>query len=645
MCPKRREEDFIERRRYARLDHIFPVEFLFLDEAGRPLSDWHQGFTQDISRGGICLIVNQLQPEELRLLADKKNSIELNIHIPLKDKAIRALVRFAWFKKLKSEPVRQYAIGVSYEDINPKDNNRILRYVTRTRFLKIFAFGFVILLSAGLLAAGFFNTKLRLENEKLVSSLSEQFASYQALIKARDSLRFQTRELKFSLSQSEAKISALQTRLSQEKRRDPKAATALELSIGELRQYQSGLQQGLSDLSQKKVKVDLDIVEKGQKATLLETRITEKMYKWLTLHQNNITGLVASFEGDKNLQDWGFTYDQALAAIVFVSAGEPQKAKRIFDFYQKAEKLDGGGFANAYYISDGDVAEYVAHAGPNIWLGLAVLQYTRKTKDDSYLGLASDVANWLQTLKDKDNGIRGGRELTWYSTEHNLDAYAFYHMLYELTQREFYDKRAKETLQWLNKNAYSMLTKPIVKRGKGDSTIATDTYAWSITAIGPKTLKSADMDPDGIMDFAIDNCGVQVEYQGPRNNSISVKGFDFEKNRNLPRGGVISCEWTAQMILAFKVMADYHRQEGNIEKAKYYNDLADFYVSELSKMIIVSASALGQGGFCLPYASQDSADTGHGWRTPQGEKTGSVAATAYAILAFRGYNPLNISEQ
>jgi hypothetical protein len=42
------------------------------------------------------------------------------------------------------------------------------------------------------------------------------------------------------------------------------------------------------------------------------------MYQWLKVHQNPRTGLVLSYEGDKDLSNWSFLYDQALAAIATV---------------------------------------------------------------------------------------------------------------------------------------------------------------------------------------------------------------------------------------------------------------------------------------------------------------------------------------
>jgi hypothetical protein len=59
-------------------------------------------------------------------------------------------------------------------------------------------------------------------------------------------------------------------------------------------------------------------------------------------------------------------------------------------------------------------------------------------------------------------------------------------------------------------------------------------------------------------------------------------------------------------------------------------------------MIISSSSPTGQGESCLPYATQDFVDTGHGWMTPKGNSTGSVAGTAYAFFAYYGYNPLEL---
>ena len=94
------------------------------------------------------------------------------------------------------------------------------------------------------------------------------------------------------------------------------------------------------------------------------------------------------------------------------------------------------------------------------------------------------------------------------------------------------------------------------------------------------------------------------------------------------------------MVTAFQVMAAHYEVLGDAAKASAYRKKAATYLGELDKMVISSPSPSGQGAGCLPYASQPNADTGHGWRTPSGSQTGSVAGTAYTIFAKKDYNPL-----
>jgi hypothetical protein len=198
-------------------------------------------------------------------------------------------------------------------------------------------------------------------------------------------------------------------------------------------------------------------------------------------------------------------------------------------------------------------------------------------------------------------------------------------------------------LNWLIQHTYDKTDIPI-KRGKGDSTIATDTYAWSIAAIGPEKLEEAGMNPDRILEYAEQNCCVEVSYERPEGQTIKIKGFDFAPQRHIARGGVISSEWTAQMVIAFRIMSDFYYKKGMPAKARSYALKADEYLVELSNMIISSPSPSGQGESCLPYATQDFVDTGHGWISPKGKDTGSVAGTAYTLFAYYGYNPLELKE-
>jgi len=453
-----------------------------------------------------------------------------------------------------------------------------------------------------------------LENEKKMTQYEERLKELEGLV---DGL---TKErLKNALSEK-AKLSKKVEGLSKE-------SESLKDRISELSEDTASVQGKLKEL--------LPSFEE------VEERSNSSMYKWVKNHQNRSTGLVVSYEGDKDVEDWGFTYDQSLAAQCFILKGDKANAEGIFNFYKdSAEKIDGF-FTNAYDAHTGKIVEYSVHAGPNIWLGIAMLQYTNKFKDRQYLPVAEYIGDWLIFLQkeDKDFGIRGGPKFKWFSTEHNLDAFAFFGMLYKMTKETKYLDAQERSFQWLKKYAFSS-SGGRINRGKGDATIATDTFAWAIAALGPELLKESDMDPDQIIDFAEENCLVTADYIRPGNKKLKITGFDFGRYAHSARGGIISTEWTAQMVVAFKIMADYHRDKGDFEKADFYKRKRDFYLSELEKMVISSPSRLGQGEGCLPYASQDDVDTGHGWRVTGGAKTGSTAGTAYTIFAKHNYNPL-----
>ena len=412
----------------------------------------------------------------------------------------------------------------------------------------------------------------------------------------------------------------------------------------------------LSDIQQRKIQLELDDLNAGQK-NLQETyrhleeaartdsgAVSEQMFQWIRSHQNLKTGLVASFEGDPALEDAAFTYDQSLAAQVFLLFGDKESAARILLFYEKRAERQDSVFYNSYDTTSGGVSERTVQTGPNAWLGIAALQYEFRVKDGRFLPMARQIGDWLVTLQDAEGGIRGGPKFTWYSTEHNLDAYAFFGLLKVATHDQKYAQAQSRLLEWMKKYSYSIHENRL-NRGKGDSTIATDTFGWAVAAVGPATLKKIQFDPEGILDFAEKNCSVTVDFQRTGDKPMRTHGFDFAKALHLGRGGVLSTEWTAQMIVGYEVMTRYFDSMHDTEKAALYRHKADFYLNELQKMVITSPSRTGQGRGCLPYASMDNVDTGHGWHTPKGTTTGSVSGTAYGLFAWKNYNPFEVNDR
>ena len=644
-----------ERRKYIRLDSVFPVDFrLFSLDGKEALSDWIQGFTSNISKGGICLSVNNLPLHYAEMIKKKQVKLSLNIEMPLHKVPVGARADVAWIDIVALE-TNKYLIGLAYEEISAVLNKRIFHYALAKKLIPraVFAIMFVLLISFSI--SGYLNLRLLRANKALIeqlvniiqkSSLAKQ--EIKKLIQGKEDLNLRLSEMGIQLKtleeEKENVLEAEKADLIKEKEAKDKIEELLGL-IKQLEVEKSGLQERLISLQEKEYKVTENLLILDKKKADLEKANLEKMYQWLKVHQNPRSGLILSYEGDKELLNWAFLYDQSLAAISYVNFSDYERARKIFDFFKlKAKKIEGG-FLNAYYTNDGEPAEYIVHSGPNIWLGISILHYIKKTRDQSYLDLARAIADWVLDLQnqDKDGGLRGGPKVYWYSTEHNLDAYALFNMLYTLTQDTKYLNAAEKTLTWLKLHIYDRPDIPIM-RGKGDSTIATDTYAWSIAAVGPEKLEELGMNPDKIIEFAEENCGVETEYLRPSGEKIKVKGFDFAPERHTSRGGVISCEWTAQMVLAYKLMARFYYKKDMSVKARFYELKADEYLAQLLRLTISSPSPSGLGEGCLPYATQDFVDTGHGWTTPKGKSTGSVAATVYTLFAYYGHNPLELPD-
>ena len=614
-------KEFLEKRKYIRLNSVFPVSFKISGTCDQKnIDDWVQGYTCNVSKGGICLEASHVERWTADYLQGSGQMLELRIRIPLDLPPIKAIAQVVWMKviRAKEEEDNKYQIGVRFTAINKKDLDRM---VAQAKWLK-FSFKSVAVVAAVLLIAfigsSFRVYRLRQANQKIVHSL-------------------------VASQQEENQTNKVLEQIVQEKNIISKQIESMSNNV----EGSGALKNQYEELVRKEENINDQLKMISRRIEGIEQSVVKQMYKWLKTHQNPTTGLVSSFEGDVGIvKDWAFIYDQALIVSAFLLFDDIDGAKAVLNFFQGHLKDDFQGFNNAYYYDSGDVSEWTVHCGPNIWVGIAIMQYANRTGDFYYLPMARKIADWLITIQDKDpkGGLKGGPEFTWFATEHNLDAYAFFDMLVQVTGEEKYVIARKKVFSWLKE--YSLIPNgkdykaPPINRGRGDSTIATDTYAWSLAAIGPQQLEAIGMDPEQIMDFAEDYCKADVVFKRPSGMEVNVQGFDFSRTANMPRGGLVSPEWTSQMIISFKMLSEYFNEKEDYNKAGYYREKSETYLSELNKLIISSPSAKGLGEGCLPYATLPNADTGHGWLTPHGESTCSVAGTAYGIMAIKRFNPL-----
>ena len=642
---KKKTKPALEQRKYLRLDTVFPVQFRLEELDGSvSLSSWLQGFTNNISHTGICLSINNIDPELLKLIKGKKCRLSLEIDIPISKKPIPAQASIIWVKE-PPEGSRKCLIGLNHDHIHVKHNKKLMRYGWLKKLFVPVSLSVVVALVLILSLNSYLNFSLTRSNKLLVEKLASVLKDSTLAKQKIKEIVAQRQDLQVKLEALEKYIKSIGSQKSQTEISNLNQIKQLNALLAASTAEKLALEAKLTDALRAENIAVGELSKLDEKKVLLQQANFDRMYQWLKIHQNKRTGLVTSFEGDQDIANWSFTYDLALLVQAYTYFADFDRAKKIIDFFAHDAKRENGWFLNAYYADDGSPAEFIMHSGPNLWVGLAIMQYTQRSKDRSYLGLAESIAQTIINLQNTDieGGIRGGPKLDWYSTEHNLDAYAFFHILAKATGKKIYSQAALKSITWLLGHTYDRPDLP-VKRGKGDSTIATDTYAWSIAAIGPQKLQELGMNPDKIMEFVEENCSVEADFLKPNGESVKIKGFDFAPQLHTARGGVVSSEWTAQMVVSYKIMEDFYSHGADISKAVDYGEKAQMYLLELENMIISSSSPSGQGQGCLPYATQQHVDTGHGWMTPKGSHTGSVSGTVYALFAYYGFNPLELKE-
>jgi c-di-GMP-binding flagellar brake protein YcgR len=121
-----------ERRKFFRVEVETPVAFRLVDEkTSKPLTDWTNGSTVDVSLGGIK--VSAPMPEEqVETLVDQYVLIELSYQLPGTAKAITATASAAYF--LRGATVSNataVTFGVSFVTIDNKAMDVIGEFIRR----------------------------------------------------------------------------------------------------------------------------------------------------------------------------------------------------------------------------------------------------------------------------------------------------------------------------------------------------------------------------------------------------------------------------------------------------------------------------------------------------------------------------------
>ena len=173
--------------------------------------------------------------------------------------------------------------------------------------------------------------------------------------------------------------------------------------------------------------------------------------------------LAQSYQDDSGLSDIAFVYDNALAIIALLKAGEGAAARALGDglLYAQAhdETFTDGRLRQAYhantFVNDNGTAHFgwefglVGTAvGDMSWAGIALAQLAQATGIARYRTGALAIANWIETKTRSTSGLGGYRfsdigDLKDHkSTEHNIDVAAFFRLLQTLTGQRVWRDRA-----------------------------------------------------------------------------------------------------------------------------------------------------------------------------------------------------------
>lgn len=644
----------IEKRKYVRLNKVFPVELQVQSSEKETLESLIQGFTRDVSRGGLCVQINHFNDEHLKMLRQKNGKVIVFLNFPFKRSPIKVVADVAWIKKIASPYPKSCLLGLQYEVIDPKDQAKIMSYAKYSnaapRIVGLLILLLLVICSALILK----NLQLIRDNTRLFDDISN-FSSEQSRInQGLDKIQTEKQALIMMMKRSASQVIMLKEKLAvvekeaqkQWKKKDRakldefiEERKKLNLELASLKKTNIVMEKRLHKYLSSQKRLRSELKEVREKRTVIDDKTLNLMRQWLISSQSSKTGLVVSYDDDKGFIDVGFTYDQALSAFNFINLREYEKAKNIFDFYKFNALKIKGGYANAYDVITGNVSEYIVHSGPSIYIALAMLRYEELTNEMDYFSVVEEIGEWLLGLQKekRDGSLPGGPGVQWSGTEHNIAAYRFFDKLYKKTKNRKYDLAAKKIFNWLQKVAYNRKLKRF-NRGTDDLMIATDAMSLSIMALGPDKLEEMGVDIDLLIKAVEENCKTKVRFVNSLGKKMEVNGFDFCAPSAVGRGGTISVEWTSQMVIAFQILSRFYSQEKKLEKAEAYNQKADYYQAEMGKLLIMRTNfAMRKAYAGLPYASGSGIDTGHGWYTPSSSAI-SAAGTNFAIFAKEEYN-------
>ena len=120
----------------------------------------------------------------------------------------------------------------------------------------------------------------------------------------------------------------------------------------------------------------------------------------------------------ERLLNWSWTYDSAVAATAFSSVGLQEQSGRLLDQLAALQRKDGS-IEFAFDVQTGESSGSI-RAGSVAFAAIAFSDYDSTFDSTLYLDNARRAADYLLSLRNENGLVRGGPDVEWVSTQHNI---------------------------------------------------------------------------------------------------------------------------------------------------------------------------------------------------------------------------------
>ncbi len=246
------------------------------------------------------------------------------------------------------------------------------------------------------------------------------------------------------------------------------------------------------------------------------------------------------------LQNLENLYDQALAAISYMQIGR----------FPEAEAILGNINSNGDLYKSNLYEESKVVTGEAVWVGIAAMQYKLTSEEDNgrFDSLIEKVDNYLKTVAKEDGSYYGEHAESYVSTEHVLDAIAYWNLKLIDNPEDLYAKdRLEKGLNFLYTKVYNG-QQHYFYRGVEDGEKVLDVQAWAIQVLlavkryNPEIYEKTaakDIDTDDIFKYVEDNFKKSVTY--------NKKTYDDLYVCDSKTGSNIVFEWIMELAVSYKL--------------------------------------------------------------------------------------------